>query len=54
LPKADLLMCRDCFIHLSDDMIALAIANILRSDIKYLLCAPMPGCDSPPIHPGTP
>jgi hypothetical protein len=29
LPDADLLLCRDCFIHLSEDMIFLAVDNIL-------------------------
>jgi hypothetical protein len=52
LPKADLLLCRDCFIHLSDDMIALAIANILRSDIKYLLTTTYPEGANRTIHSG--
>jgi hypothetical protein len=42
LPKADLLLCRDCFIHLSEDMIFRAVDNILRSDIKYLLTTTYP------------
>jgi hypothetical protein len=42
LPKADLLLCRDCFIHLSEDMIFRAIDNILKSDIKYLLTTTYP------------
>lgn len=42
LPKADLLLCRDCFIHLSEDMIFRAIDNILRSEIKYLLATTFP------------
>jgi hypothetical protein len=42
LPQADLLLCRDCFIHLSEEMIFRAISNILRSDIKYLLITTHP------------
>ncbi len=37
LPTADLIMCRDCFIHLSHKDISSAIKNIGRSGIKYLL-----------------
>lgn len=42
LPAADLLLCRDCFIHLSEDMIDQAINDILRSNIKYLLTTTYP------------
>jgi hypothetical protein len=42
LPQADLLLCRDCFIHLSEETIFLALANIIRSDIKYLLISTYP------------
>ena len=42
LPQADMLLCRDCFIHLSEEMISQAISNILRSDIKYLLTTTHP------------
>jgi hypothetical protein len=42
LPQADLLLCRDCFIHLSEETIFLALANIIRSDIKYLLITTYP------------
>jgi hypothetical protein len=42
LPDADLLLCRDCLIHLSEDMIFLAIDNILRSNIRYLLTTTFP------------
>ena len=37
LPPADLLLCRDCLVHLSFADIARAIANIRRSEIGYLL-----------------
>jgi hypothetical protein len=43
LPQADLLLCRDCLMHLSEEMIFLALANIIRSDIKYLLITTYPG-----------
>ena len=42
LPSADLLLCRDCFIHLSEEAIFSAIENILRSNIKYLLTTTYP------------
>lgn len=42
LPEADLLLCRDCFIHLSEDMIFQAIDNIVRSNIRYLLTTTYP------------
>jgi hypothetical protein len=42
LPDADLLLCRDCLIHLSEEMNLLALANILRSNIKYLLTTTYP------------
>jgi hypothetical protein len=42
LPDADLLLCRDCLIHLSEDMNLLALANILRSNIKYVLTTTYP------------
>lgn len=42
LPQADLLLCRDCLMHLSEEMIFLALANIIRSDIKYLLITTYP------------
>ncbi|MCS6899972.1 MAG: class I SAM-dependent methyltransferase [Myxococcales bacterium] len=37
LPDADLLLCRDCLVHLSYRDIAAAISNIRRSRIRYLL-----------------
>jgi hypothetical protein len=42
LPQADLMLCRDCLIHLSEETIFLALANIIRSDIKYLLITTHP------------
>ena len=37
LPKTDILMCRDCWVHLNTSDIADAIVNIRRSGITYLL-----------------
>ncbi|MBN6038955.1 class I SAM-dependent methyltransferase [Amycolatopsis sp. 195334CR] len=37
LPMADAVLCRDCLVHLSDDDIRLAIANLRRSGSRYLL-----------------
>ena len=42
LPAADLLLCRDCFIHLSEDMIFRALANIVRADINHVLLTTYP------------
>ena len=38
LPKADLVICRDCLVHLSFEHIRQAIANIKRSGSTWLLC----------------
>jgi 2-polyprenyl-3-methyl-5-hydroxy-6-metoxy-1,4-benzoquinol methylase len=37
LPNVDVIMCRDCFIHLSFRSIHAAIANFKRSNSKFLL-----------------
>ncbi len=37
LPGADIVLCRDCFIHLPNHLIKEAIENFRRSGIKYLL-----------------
>ena len=37
LPKADILVCRDCFIHFSNDNIKKSLNNFLKSGIKYIL-----------------
>ncbi len=42
LPEVDLWMCRDCFIHLSYDLIEAALANFERSNIPYLLVSTYP------------
>ena len=42
LPEVELWMCRDCFIHLSYDLIEQAFANFRRSNIRYLLLSTYP------------
>jgi SAM-dependent methyltransferase len=37
LPAADLLLCRDCLVHLPSSEVLKALANIARSGCKYLL-----------------
>jgi hypothetical protein len=42
LPAADLLLCRDCLVHLAFADIARALANLRRSSICYLLTTTFP------------
>lgn len=42
LPRVDLILCRDCFIHLSIKQIQGAIRNFKRSGSKYLLTTTFP------------
>ena len=37
LPQADLMLCRDCLIHLSNNNIKKILNNFINSEIKYLL-----------------
>jgi len=46
LPAADLLFCRDCFVHLSLGDIMESLANIRRSSVRYLLATTFPECDA--------
>ncbi|MBW2972237.1 class I SAM-dependent methyltransferase, partial [Candidatus Woesearchaeota archaeon] len=43
LPKADMVMCRDCLVHLSFKDILKAVKNMKRSGAKYLLTTTFPG-----------
>ena len=43
LPKADAILCRDCFIHLSYAHIFHAISNFKKTGAKYLLATQCPG-----------
>ncbi|KAB8330481.1 class I SAM-dependent methyltransferase [Scytonema tolypothrichoides VB-61278] len=45
LPTADLLLCRDCFVHLSFADIFSALDNIKNSQITYLLTTTFPNCE---------
>jgi hypothetical protein len=38
LPRADVILCRDCLIHLSFTRIHAAVANFKRSAARHLLC----------------
>jgi hypothetical protein len=46
LPDADLLLCRDCLVHLSFEDARSALANIRRSRIGWLLTTTFPQCTS--------
>lgn len=37
LPKVDLILCRDCLVHLSNEHVAKALRNIKKSGATYLL-----------------
>ena len=37
LPSADLMLCRDCLVHLSNQNIKKFLRNFIKSEIKYLL-----------------
>jgi hypothetical protein len=43
LPDADVLLCRDCLVHLSYANIRAVLANVARSSIRYLLMTSFPG-----------
>ena len=44
LPEADLLLCRDCLVHLSLSDIQAALSNIKSSSVTYLLATTFPDC----------
>lgn len=43
LPKADLILCRDCLVHFSYEDIGRAIKNMIRSGSTYLMTTSFPG-----------
>jgi len=45
LPKADLVLCRDCLVHLPFEWIERAVANLKRSGSKWLLTTTFLECD---------
>ena len=45
LPRADMVFCRDCLVHLSNDNVLKSIENIKRSNSKYLLTTTFTECE---------
>jgi hypothetical protein len=43
LPDSDVLLCRDCLVHLSYANIAAVLANVARSSIRFVLMTSFPG-----------
>jgi hypothetical protein len=43
LPDADVLLCRDCLVHLSYANIARVVENVRRSNIRFILMTAFPG-----------
>jgi len=43
LPDADVLLCRDCLVHLSYANIARVLENVRRSNVRYILMTSFPG-----------
>ncbi|WP_441236900.1 class I SAM-dependent methyltransferase [Bradyrhizobium sp. 930_D9_N1_4] len=46
LPPADVILCRDCLVHLSFDNIACAVANFRASGARFLLVTTFPEWDA--------
>ena len=46
LPAADLLFCRDCLVHLSNDDIQKGLVNIKNSSITWLMATTFPECEA--------
>lgn len=46
LPQADVILCRDCLVHLSFDNVARAVANFRASGARFLLATTFPGWDA--------
>jgi SAM-dependent methyltransferase len=44
VPAADLVLCRDCLIHLNNDMVIAALRNLAQSRINYVLTTNYPDC----------
>lgn len=43
LPTSDLILCRDCMVHMSNEDIQLTLQNFKRSGARYLLATTYPG-----------
>lgn len=46
LPHADVILCRDCLVHLSFDNIARVVANFRASGTRFLLATTFPEWDA--------
>lgn len=46
LPFCQLVLCRDCMVHLSNDLVQAALSNIHRSGAEYLLATAFPRTDT--------
>ena len=42
LPKADIILCRDCMVHMSFEDVQAALINLNRSDAKWILTTNFP------------
>ena len=45
LPKADVVLCRDCLVHLSLANVRRAVENLKRSGSQWLLTTTFPECE---------
>jgi glycosyltransferase involved in cell wall biosynthesis len=45
LPHVDLILCRDCLVHLPDDVVRRVLGNFVRSGSRYLLTTTFPDRD---------
>jgi len=43
LPESDLVLCRDCLVHLPNEMIQQALDNLRRNGVRWLLATAYPG-----------
>ena len=46
LPRVDLIFCRDCLVHFSNELVGEALRNIKRSGSTYLATTTFPGHDA--------
>ena len=52
LPEGDVILIRDCFVHLSFELIEKVIANLKKSSIKYVLTTTFPKHENTDIETG--
>lgn len=46
LPPVDLIFCRDCFVHFSNEDIFIALDNIIKSNARYLMTTTFTECEN--------